>query len=66
MKSKGCFIEVSRMFHAFMNRKFQGCFKKFQECFKSVPRVSQERIKGVSRVFIGYFKSVSRVFQQCF
>ena len=28
-KSNGCFNEVSRMFHAsFMDRKFQGCFKK--------------------------------------
>ena len=28
-KSNGCFYEVSRMFHAsFMDRKFQGCFKK--------------------------------------
>ena len=28
-ESKECFNEVSRMFHAtFMDRKFQGCFKK--------------------------------------
>ena len=28
-KGNGCFKEVSRMFHAsFMDRKFQGCFKK--------------------------------------
>ena len=66
MKSKGCLIEASMMFHAFMNRKFQGCFKKFRECFKSVSRVSQEYFKGASRLFIWCFKSVSKVFQQHF
>ena len=40
-KSKGCFIEVSRMLQAIvMGRKFQGCFKKasgvFQGCFEGV------------------------------
>ena len=34
MKSKGCFIEVSRMSHAsFMNGKFQGCFKSVSREF---------------------------------
>ena len=55
-KSKGCFIEVSRMLQAIvMGRKFQGCFKK-------VSRLFEGRLKSVLREFEG----VSRVFQRKF
>ena len=59
-KSNGCFNEVSRMFHAsFMDRKFQGCFKK-------VSRVLQGCFEGVLRKFQGCFKEVLRMIQGSF
>ena len=58
-KSNRCFNEISRMFHAsFMDRKFQGCFKK-------VSRVLQGCFKGVSRVFQRSSEDDSRKFQSC-
>ena len=62
MTSKECFIEVSRMFHtSFMNRKIQGCFKKFsgvfQGCFQGV--YSFKSFKRSSQ-------GDSRKFQSCF
>ena len=62
MKSKRCFIEVSRIFHAcFMNSKFQGSFKKFsglfQWCFE---------FWGSLREFQGYFREVLRMIQGSF
>ena len=49
-KVKGCFNEVSRMFHAnFKDKKFKGCFKK-------VSGFIQGRLKGVLRLFQGHFK----------
>ena len=60
MKSKGCFIEVSRMFHAsFMDRKFQGCFNK-------VSGVIQGCFEGVFREFQGHSKEVLRMLQESF
>ena len=56
MKSNECFNEVSRMFHAsFIDRKFQGCFKKvsrvLQGCFEGVSIVFQRSSKYDSRKF---------------
>ena len=52
-KSNGCFNEVSIMFHeSFMDRKFQGCFKK-------VSGVFQGCLKGVLWELGGCFKGVS-------
>ena len=62
-KSNGCFNEVSRMFHAsFMDRKFQGCFKKvlrvLQGCFEEVLREFQECFKKVLRKIQGSFRPI--------
>ena len=63
MKSKGCFIKVSRMFHAsFMDRKFQLCFKKvsgvFQGCFEGVLREFEGVFQEVLRMIQGHFRAV--------
>ena len=73
-KSNGCFNEVSRMSHAsFMDRKFQGCFKKvsgvlreFEGFFKEVLRMIQGRFRAVKMKFPWCHKKVSRVLQGCF
>ena len=47
-KSKGCFNEVSKMFHAsFKNMKYQEWFKKVSgvKCFEKVLRVFQDSSK---------------------
>ena len=59
-KSNGCVNEVSRMFHAsFMDRKFQGCFKK-------VSGVFQGYFEEVLRKFHGIFKEVLKMIRESF
>ena len=56
-KSNGCFNEVTRMLHAsFLDRKFQGCFKK-------VSGVFQGGFEGVLKEFQGVFKEIIRMIQ---
>ena len=58
-----CFNELSRMFHAsFMDRKFQGCFKKVLGCFEGVSRVFQRSSEDDSRRFLSCIDEVYMVF----
>ena len=71
-KYKGCFNEVSRIFHAsFMDWKFQGCFKKvsgvFQGRLRGVLRIFQKSSKDEILELFGWsFHGVLRKFQGCY